>query len=129
MIGNEMNRAAKVLHHEDRSYRNNCYERILHLTDLTIRVQRRATLRRELLRWRDLIAELYVSPEPDGPRHDAAFRSLLMFMPASSEQLPQPSDYLRLVSQSGKLGRPEASLSSPDSTLRRRGGQSARWIY
>ena len=88
MIGNEMNRAAKVLRHEDRSYRNNCYERILHLTDLTIRVQRRAALRRELLRWRDLIAELYVSSEPDGQKHDAAFRSLLMLTPASSEQLP-----------------------------------------
>jgi hypothetical protein len=88
MIGNEMNRAAKVLRHEDRSYRNNCYERILHLTDLTIRVQQRAALRRELLRWRDLIAELYVSLEPDGQKHDAAFRSLLMLTPVSSEQLP-----------------------------------------
>jgi len=87
MIGNEMNRATKLL--DDREGRlTRSYERVLNLTDLTIAVQTRPGLRRELLRWRDLVAQLYISPEPDPAAHRQAFRCLLQFTPAASEQIP-----------------------------------------
>lgn len=86
MIGNELNRGAKLFASEDRDRLRGCYERILRLTDLTIADQARPTLRRELLRWRDLVAELYLSA--DARRHEAAFRCLLRFTPASARQIP-----------------------------------------
>jgi hypothetical protein len=87
MIGNEMNRASKLFAPEDRSRLRNSYERALRLTDLTVEVQRRTGLRRELLRWRDLIAELYASAEPSPDEHRIAFRALLRFTPEASTQL------------------------------------------
>jgi hypothetical protein len=88
MIGNEMNRAAKLMEPERRPHLQQSYERVLRLIDLTVEVQSRPTLRRELLRWRDLIAELYISPEPDPDRHAAAFRCLLLFTPVAAQQIP-----------------------------------------
>lgn len=87
MIGNEMNRATRLL--DDKEGRlPRCYERVLNLTDLTITVQTKPGLRRELLRWRDLVAQLYVSPEADTHAHLEAFRCLLRFTPAASQQIP-----------------------------------------
>ena len=88
MIGNEMNRAARLLQPEDRSSLNLSYERILRLVDLTVEVQPRPTLRRELLRWRDVIAELYLRDEPDPETHRAALKALLQIHPESAEQIP-----------------------------------------
>ena len=83
MIGNEMNRAARWMNPEDRRDLELAYERILRLVDLTVEVNSRRALRRELLRWRDLIAELYIRPEGDPAAHTAAFRALLLFTPAA----------------------------------------------
>ena len=88
MIGNEMNRAAKLMGPADRERLRSSYERVLQLTDLTIRVQARRGLRRELLRWRDLVAQLYVQAESDPAGHTAAFRCLLRFTPEASRQIP-----------------------------------------
>lgn len=88
MIANEMNRAAKLMGAADRQRLLNAYERVLQLTDLTIRVNQRRGLRRELLRWRDLIAQLYIEPESDPARHAQAFRCLLRFTPEASRQIP-----------------------------------------
>jgi len=88
MIGNEMNRAARLLRPADRASLTLAYERVLRLVDLTVEVQARPTLRRELLRWRDLIAELYVLPGHDAAAHAAAFRSLLLFTPEAARQIP-----------------------------------------
>jgi hypothetical protein len=88
MIGNEMNRAMRLLRPEDRASLGLAYERILRLVDLTVEVQSGPTLRRELLRWRDLIAALYVTPEYDTAGHTAAFRSLLLFTPEAARQIP-----------------------------------------
>jgi hypothetical protein len=60
----------------------------LRLVDLTVEVQRRPTLRRELLRWRDLVAELYLRPEPSPNEHTDAFRCLLLFTPMAAQQIP-----------------------------------------
>ena len=88
MIGNEMSRAKRSIDFGDIPGLRLSYERVLRLVDLTVEVQRRSTLRRELLRWRDLIAELYIHPDPDPAEHRAAFRSLLLFTPVAAEQIP-----------------------------------------
>jgi hypothetical protein len=88
MIGNEMNRASSLLGDEDRSSLRRTYERVLRLVDLTVAVQTRRGLRRELLRWRDLVAALYVAPHSDADAHAEAFRCLLRFTPAASRQIP-----------------------------------------
>ena len=89
MIGNEMNRASRLIRLADRPGLLLAYERILRLTDLTIEVQTGYGLRRELLRWRDLIAEMYISPElPAAGQHGAVFRALLQLTPAAAQQIP-----------------------------------------
>jgi hypothetical protein len=88
MIGNEMNRAARLRQPADPASLTLAYERILRLVDLTVEVQARPALRRELLRWRDLIAELYIRPEHDPAADAAAFRSLLLFTPEAARQIP-----------------------------------------
>lgn len=83
-----MNRAGKLMGPDDRERRRSSYERALRLTDLTIEAHARRGLRRELLRWRDLVAQLYVDPEPRPAAHDDAFRALLRFSPEASRQIP-----------------------------------------
>ena len=92
MIGNEMNRAAKLLQLKNRTNLQQSSERVLRLVDLTVEVHSRPTLRRELLRWRDLIAELYISSDPDPKQHAAAFRCLLLFTPVAARQIPYVLD-------------------------------------
>jgi hypothetical protein len=87
MIANEMNRAAKLTAADDRQRLVNAYERVLRLTDLTVEVHERPALRRELLRWRDLVAQLYITPAIDTSRHGAALRCLLRFTAVASRQL------------------------------------------
>jgi hypothetical protein len=88
MIGNEMNRATRLLRLADHPGLLLAYERVLRLVDLTVEVQTGYGLRRELLRWRDLIAEMYVSPELCPDQHVAAFRALLQLTAASARQIP-----------------------------------------
>ena len=85
---NEMNRAAKLMDPVDRERLRHAYERVLALADLTIQVHARRGLRRELVRWRDLVARLYVATEGDPAAHAAAFRVLLRFSPEASRQIP-----------------------------------------
>lgn len=88
MIGNEMNRATRLLHQEETTGLALAYERVLRLVDLTVEVQLRPTLRRELLRWRDIVADLYIRSEHDPAAHEAAFRALLLFTPEAARQIP-----------------------------------------
>jgi hypothetical protein len=88
MIANEMHRASKLLGPEDRGRLRNSYERVLRLADLTVEVDRRPGLRRELLRWRDLAAALYIAPQPDPSAHRAALRALLLLSPTAARQIP-----------------------------------------
>lgn len=87
MVGNELNRGRKFLHRNESESLRLAYERALRLTDLTIAVQSRPALRRELLRWREVLGELYLAPEPDARGHDAALRCLLQMTPAASRQV------------------------------------------
>jgi len=87
MIANEMHRAGKLIAPDDGGRRANAYERVLQLTDLTIQTAVRRAARRELLRWRDLAATLYIQREANAVDHDAAWRCLLRFTPEASRQL------------------------------------------
>lgn len=87
MIANEMHRAGKLTGPSDRERRTSAYERVLNLTDLTARVQKKRTLLREILRWRDLVAALFLAAEPDPVLHAAAMRLLLRFTPEASKQI------------------------------------------
>ena len=86
MLGNEMLWATPLCEPDDASRHVNSLERVLALTDLTVAVNDRVALRRELLRWREIVAGLYVAPEPDAPAHRAALRVLLLLSPESAKQ-------------------------------------------
>jgi len=86
MIANEMNRAGKLFGAGDRARLANAYERVLRLADLTAEAQRSRSLRRELLRWRELAGAVYL--EPDEERHRALLHALLLLTPAGAKQVP-----------------------------------------
>lgn len=88
MITNEMNRASGLLIPERDGSLRLVYERVLRLLDLTVAVQPRPTLRREHLRWRDLVAALYLAPRSDPTEHRDALRCLLRLRPEASRQIP-----------------------------------------
>jgi hypothetical protein len=87
-IANEMNRASKLFGAEDRSRLINCCERILRLVDLTVETNTKPALRRELLRWRDLAAGLYLDPSPNYAQHRGVFKALLQLHPVAARQIP-----------------------------------------
>jgi hypothetical protein len=86
-IGNEMNRTERLAELGDWERLRPGYERVLRLADLTIGLTASPTRRRELLRWRDLIAALYVAAGPEPAEHRQAFRVLLQFTPVAARQI------------------------------------------
>lgn len=86
-IGNELNRTLSMLLAGEWRRAHQGYERVLQLADLTIRLASTGARRRELLRWRDLVAALYLQGEPDAAEHRRVFRILLQFTPAASRQI------------------------------------------
>lgn len=88
MIGNEMNRAGKLGNADDGERRAAAYERALYLTDLTIEANKGRGLRRELLRWRDLAAVLFLAGALEPKAHADAFRALLWLTPEAARQIP-----------------------------------------
>jgi len=88
MIGNELHRASKLLD-EGGQRLLACYERALALADLTIATQQAPGFRRELLRWRDLLATLYLEPHPTSADPlQRALKALLMLDPIAYRQVP-----------------------------------------
>jgi len=87
MIANEMSRATRLMGHEDAGSRRLAYERVLRLLDLTVAVAERRSVRRELLRWRDLAAALYLDDAAQPDAHRAALRALLQQTPDSASQI------------------------------------------
>jgi hypothetical protein len=88
MIANEMGRASGLMEPDSLPSLRRTYERVLRLVDLTVATRNRKGLRRELLRWRDLVAALYVAPGPERESHAAAFRALLQLNPTAAKQIP-----------------------------------------
>jgi pantothenate kinase len=88
MIANEMHRATALQGSGDRASLERAYERVLRLVDLTVAVQPKRALRRELLRWRDLVAALFVSAGTAPADHRNTLRALLLLRPAAARQIP-----------------------------------------
>jgi hypothetical protein len=88
MIANEMNRITSAIEAGREPGRRLGYERVLRLTALTASGPSRLAFRRELLRWRDLVAELYVTDEADAVAHREVFRALLRLTPTAARQIP-----------------------------------------
>ncbi len=101
MIANEMNRTARLLEEADAAARRRGYERTLRLTDLTVSACRKASLRRELLRWRDLVAAAYAAPDADPSGHRDAMRALLLLDPVAARQIPHVVGERRATGASG----------------------------
>ena len=87
MIGNEMNRAMKLMGEVDQERRQACYERALQLVDLTLALQHGPSLRRELRIWRGVIADLYARGASEPATHRTAFKLLLQLTPVASLQV------------------------------------------
>ena len=86
MIANEMHRTARLIRLGAWDRVHPGLERVLRLTDLTIACVTSSTRRRELLRWRDLAAGVYLEAQPDAHEHLAVFRCLLQFTPTAFQQ-------------------------------------------
>jgi hypothetical protein len=87
MIGNEMNRGLGLLQSRAWAHARRSYERVLQLVDLTSATASTPARRRELLRWRDLVAALSLEAEADLDAHRRAFRCLLQFTPVAARQI------------------------------------------
>ncbi len=88
MIANEMHRASKLMAPGDRERLKSAYARVLQLADLTVAVRRERGLRRELLRWRDLVAHLWLEPGSSPAVHRETLRHLLLFSFQTARQIP-----------------------------------------
>lgn len=87
MIANEMHRASRCLARGEEPGLAASYERALRLTDLTVALAGRPALRRELLRWRGLLAESLLSGG-DASVHRRLLEALLWFTPEAARQRP-----------------------------------------
>jgi len=77
MIGNELNRAKNWLIKDDTKEVNNCYERAFELLDLTIAMNYRKNLVKELLRAREVLAILYLGKKKNIKLNNLLFDVLL----------------------------------------------------
>ena len=86
MIANEVHRTARLIELGAWAQVHTALERVLQLTDLTISCASSLSRRRELLRWRDLAAALYLQEQPDVELHQDMFLCLLQFTPTAFQQ-------------------------------------------
>ena len=77
MISNELNRALNCLASNHSLDAEKCYERAIELTDLTVEDQRWNNGLKELLRFREVLSDLYLSK--DIPMTRLILSTLLLF--------------------------------------------------
>jgi hypothetical protein len=78
MIANELNRGRRFLNQSDPGHLKATCERILRLVDLTVEANASLNLRRELLRWREVIAQFYLAETPPAELYRAAEKALVL---------------------------------------------------
>jgi hypothetical protein len=83
MIGSELERVKSRLLNNDRENINPCYERIFELVDLTIEDKKWENKLGELLRFREVIGELYMQKEKDFELNLLAYNTLICLSPQS----------------------------------------------
>jgi hypothetical protein len=89
MIGNEINRAGNWIERNDPDEVNSCYERALELVDLTLATVVRPGLRKELLRYREVLGLQYLATSKNFLVNQALYRVLLSLDPGSFAVLPK----------------------------------------
>ena len=87
MISNEMHRGLSSFAVEHRESLMLVYERVLHMLGLTTAGNLRLGLRRELLRWKEVVGELYLGEQPNPAQHREALKVLLQMRPALAGQV------------------------------------------
>lgn len=83
MIGNELNRAANWIKKRQNLETDMCYERAFELIDLTVEDSKWKGHLRELLRLREILAELYLQKSKDGKLNRLAYDALVSMHPES----------------------------------------------
>ena len=84
MIANELNRAGNWINKMATEEVNNCYERALELTDLTTSDGKwQGHARRELRRFRQMLAIQYINPEKDATVNRQLYILLIQTVPAA----------------------------------------------
>lgn len=82
MIANELNRAKNWIDKKSIGEVNSCYERALELTDLTTADSKwQGNARREIRRFREVLAALYLDSEKDAVLNTRLYRLLLQTVP------------------------------------------------
>lgn len=87
-IAAEMHRGTRFVDTQRIDQARSAYERALRLAELTAQVQTNSSFRRELLRWRMCLAELYLGRETRPDAHRMALRVLLGLNAESARQIP-----------------------------------------
>ena len=90
MIANELNRAAKSIAVHDPAETKLCYERAMELAFLTIEGIQEKRKRRELLRFYEMLAALFINPQTN-PRKTNALLQVLVSLDKNSYCALKPS--------------------------------------
>ena len=81
MIANELNRAANWIEKDQNLESNMCYERAFELIDLTVEDAKWRGRLRELLRLREILAELYLQESKDSRLNRFAYDAIISLDP------------------------------------------------
>ncbi len=87
LIAEELQRATKLTTLDDRKRRRNSFERVFELADLTIAGERSPGRLRELQRWREILGDSYLAPNPDAAADRALLRALLRMNPQNAPRV------------------------------------------
>lgn len=87
LIANEMHRGLHSMGAEHRRSLQLVYERVLHMLGLTVQGGLSRGERRELLRWKEVVGQLYLGEHADPAQHREALKVLLQMRPALAEQV------------------------------------------
>ena len=83
MIANELNRAKNMILMSDIPETEKCYERAFELIDITVALNKKRGVLKELLRLRELMASTYFLKEYESKTNSAYYNVLLSFTPES----------------------------------------------
>lgn len=87
MIANELNRAKNWIKKKSFQDVNLCYERAFELTDLTIADNKWKGKLKELLRFREYLAEQYIIKNKSAKINDQIYNGLILLSPESYNML------------------------------------------
>ncbi len=87
MIAAELNRAKHWIEKKDFRNVDLCYERAFELLDITVGDPKWKRRTRELMRFREMLAEQYARPQKDGAMNFLLYKTLIALVPGSCNAL------------------------------------------